>query len=254
MKSIVAVPARLESTRLPRKVLADIGGKAMLQRVLESCASAKLPAEVVLCTDSIELQEISKTWGFRVIMTAPTCTSGTDRIASVADQINADVVVNVQGDQPFIDPNVIDKIISEFETRQPMPQVLTPIFRLTQEQLHSANTVKTLLNSVGDALYFSRSAIPHQRDVAPEQWAEHATYWGHIGLYAYQHGVLQAWQTLAPSELEDLEKLEQLRFIDNGIRISTFEISGASPEVNVPEDLEIARRIAIGGVPPKDLR
>jgi len=254
MRSIVAVPARLESTRLPRKVLADIGGKAMLQRVLESCAMAKLPAEVVLCTDSTELLEISTAWGFRAIMTAPTCTSGTDRIASVAEQIDADIVVNVQGDQPFIDPNVIDEIISEFKIRQPIPQVLTPIFRLTQEQLHNANTVKALLNSAGDALYFSRSAIPHQRDVAPEHWVEHAAYWGHVGLYAYRHEVLTRWPSLALSELEELEKLEQLRFIDNGVSISTFEISGASPEVNVPDDLDIARQIASGGVPPKDLR
>lgn len=254
MRSIVAVPARLESTRLPRKVLADIGGKAMLQRVLESCALAKLPAEVVLCTDSTELLEISTAWGFRTIITASTCTSGTDRIASVADQIDADVVVNVQGDQPFVDPNVIDEIISEFETRQPMPQVLTPIFRLTQGQLHNANMVKTLLNGVGDVLYFSRSAIPHQRDVAPEHWAEHAAYWGHVGLYAYQHEVLRGWPSLALSELEELEKLEQLRFIDNGVRVSTFEISGASPEVNVPDDLDLARQLASGRVPPKDLR
>lgn len=254
MKCVVAVPARLESTRLPRKVLADIGGKAMLQRVLERCAAADKPNEVVLCTDSLELQQISKSWGFRSIMTPPSCTSGTDRIASVIDEIDADIIVNVQGDQPFIDPEVIDLAIHVCVTRKPTPQVLTPIFRLQQDQLHNSNTVKTLLNGAGDALYFSRSTIPHQRDVPPENWASFAPYWGHVGLYAYQWEVLKQWPLLRPSQLEELEKLEQLRFIDNGIRISTVEVAGTNPEVNVPDDLDIARQLVSRDVPPAELR
>ncbi len=254
MRSVVAVPARLESTRLPRKVLADIGGKAMLQRVLERCAEACKPDEVVLCTDSPELQQISKSWGFRSIMTSPSCTSGTDRIASVVNEIDADIIINVQGDQPFIDPKVIDLVIHECVTRNPPPQVMTPIFRLQQNQLHNSNTVKTLLNGVGDALYFSRSAIPYQRDVPPENWVSTAPYWGHVGLYAYQSEVLKQWPLLRLSHLEELEKLEQLRFIDNGIRISTIEISGPSPEVNVPDDLDLVRQLAGRDVPPAKLR
>lgn len=254
MKCIVVVPARLESTRLPRKVLADIGGKAMLQRVLERCAAAGKPDEVILCTDSPELQQFSKSWGFRSIMTSPSCTSGTDRIASAVDEIDADIIVNVQGDQPFIDPEVIDLVIHECVTRQPTPQVLTPIFRLRQDQLHNPNIVKTLLNGAGDALYFSRSAIPHQRDVLPENWASHAPYWGHVGLYAYQREVLKRWPLLRFSQLEELEKLEQLRFIDNGIRFSTIEVAGTSAEVNVPDDLVIARQFVDRDVPPADLR
>ena len=254
MKCIVVVPARLESTRLPRKVLADIGGKAMLQRVLERCAAASKPDEVVLCTDSPELQEISKSWGFRSIMTSSSCTSGTDRIASAVDEIDADIIVNVQGDQPFIDPDVIDLVIHECVTRQPTPQVLTPIFRLQQDQLHNPNTVKALLNGAGDALYFSRSAIPYQCDVLPENWASHEPYWGHVGLYAYQREVLKQWPSMRVSKLEQLEKLEQLRFIDNGIRISTIEIAGSSPEVNAPEDLVIARQFIYRDVPRADLR
>jgi len=253
MRSVVAVPARLESTRLPRKVLADIGGKPMLQRVLERCAEARKPDEVVLCTDSPELQQISKSWGFRSILTSPSCTSGTDRIASVVNDIDADIIVNVQGDQPFIDPEVIDLVIHECVTRNSPPQVMTPIFRLQQNQLHNSNTVKTLLNSLGDALYFSRSAIPYQRDVPPENWASTATYWGHVGLYAYQSEVLRQWPSLRLSQLEELEKLEQLRFIDNGVRISTIEISGPSPEVNVPADLDLVRQLVGRDVPPVKL-
>lgn len=254
MKCVVAVPARLESTRLPRKVLADIGGKAMLQRVLERCAAATKPSEVVLCTDSPELRQISKLWGFRSIMTSSSCTSGTDRIASVVDEIDADIIINVQGDQPFINPEVIDLVIDECGTRNPTPQVLTPIFRLEQDQLHNSNTVKTLLNSAGDALYFSRSAIPYQRDVPLQNWTLFAPYWGHVGLYAYQREVLKRWPLLQPSQLENLEKLEQLRFIDNGIRISTIEIAGTSPEVNDQNDLEIARQLVDRDLPPAELR
>lgn len=254
MKCVVAVPARLESTRLPRKVLADIGGKPMLQRVLERCAAATKPNEVVLCTDSPELQQISKLWGFRSIMTSSSCTSGTDRIASVVDEIDADIIINVQGDQPFIDPEVIDLLIDECMTRKPTPQVLTPIFRLQQDQLHNSNNVKTLLNRSGDALYFSRSAIPYQRDVPPENWTLFAPYWGHVGLYAYQREVLKRWPLLQVSQLENLEKLEQLRFIDNGIRISTIEIADTSPEVNDQNDLEIARQLVDRDLPPAELR
>ncbi len=254
MKCVVVVPARLESTRLPRKVLADIGGKVMLQRVLDQCAEAAKPDDVVLCTDSQELKQLSKLWGFRSLMTSPECTSGTDRIASVVDEIDADIIINVQGDQPFIDPLVIDLVIDEFVTRQPTPEVLTPIFRLRQDQLHNSSTVKALLNGSGDALYFSRSAIPHQRDVPPENWTQSAPYWGHVGLYAYQRTVLQKWPVMRVSQLENLEKLEQLRLIENGIRISTVEISGASPEVNDPDDLKIARQLVNPVLPPTELR
>ena len=167
MKSVIAVPARLESSRLPRKVLADIGGKAMLQRVLEQCALSKQATEVLLCTDSEELRDIAKGWGFNTVMTPASCSSGTDRIAFAAPNIDADVIINVQGDQPFIDPNVIDAVANEFARRTPRPSVLTPIYKLRQEGIHNINTVKTLRRTNGDAVYFSRSAIPAQRDAAP---------------------------------------------------------------------------------------
>ena len=177
MRIVVAVPARLESSRLPRKVLADIGGKAMLQRVLEQCAKAQRPDDVVLCTDSEELRDIATTWGFRTVMTPASCSSGTDRIAHAAKEIEADVIINVQGDQPFIDPLVIDRVASECVTRNPTPSVLTPIYKLKQDGIHNPNTVKALLKLNGDAIYFSRSAIPSQRDAAPQDWAQHADYW-----------------------------------------------------------------------------
>ena len=186
-RSVVAVPARLASSRLPDKVLAEIGGKPMIQRVLERCAKAHGPAAVVLCTDSSELKALAEGWGFPVLMTAESCSSGSERIASVAPSLMAlawgdaepvaeeTAVINVQGDQPFIDPAVIDAMAEEFQSRDPVPAVVTPVYGLKPESVHNPNVVKTLLAHDGRALYFSRSAIPHVRDVAESEWHQHTT-------------------------------------------------------------------------------
>lgn len=249
---VVAVPARLESNRLPGKVLADIGGKPMLQRVLEGCAAAQTPAAVVLCTDSAPVAERARSWGFQALLTSPACESGSERIASVADQLialggggaEATLIINVQGDQPFIDPAVIDAMGVEFNRRTPTPEVLTPVYRMGAEKVHNPNVVKTLLAADGRALYFSRSAVPHVRGVDPEQWPQHASYWGHVGIYGYRADVLQRWDALPYSPLEHTEKLEQLRLIEAGIQIGTFKVEGESLSVDTAEQLEQARAIA----------
>lgn len=252
---VVAVPARLESRRLPGKVLADIGGRPMLQRVLEGCSAATAPAAVVLCTDSQELAERAQQWGFEALLTSPACESGSERIASVAEQLvtragSCDpahtLIINVQGDQPFIDPAVIDAMASEFSRRKPTPEVLTPVYRMGAEKVHNPNVVKTLLAADGRALYFSRSALPHVRGVDPADWPAHSTYWGHVGLYGYRADVLQRWTSLPYSPLEHTEKLEQLRLIEAGIGIGSFPVAGESLSVDTPEQLEQARAIAAG--------
>jgi 3-deoxy-manno-octulosonate cytidylyltransferase (CMP-KDO synthetase) len=146
----------------------------------------------------------------------------------------------VQGDQPFIDPEVIDAMAEEFERRHPTPEVLTPIHRLGAESLHNPNVVKTLVSADGRALYFSRSALPHVRGVDPDQWHAHAPFWGHVGIYAYppQH------QELPPSPLENLEKLEQLRLLEAGIGIGTFVVKGDFLSVDTQAQLEQARSMA----------
>ena len=252
LASVVAVPARLESSRLPNKVLADIGGRPMLQRVLDRCAQAGTPQAVVLCTDSSQLADLARGWGFEALLTSPTCESGSERIASVAAELvargggSADgtLIINVQGDQPFIDPAVIDAMTAEFQRRTPTPEVLTPVYRMGAATVHNPNVVKTLLAADGRALYFSRSAVPHVRGVDPEQWHEHATYWGHVGIYGYRADVLQRWKELPHSPLEQIEKLEQLRLIEAGIGISTFTVEGESLSVDTVEQLEQARAIA----------
>ena len=249
-RSVVAVPARLASSRLPDKVLADIGGQPMIQRVLEQCAKAVGPAAVVLCTDSSRLQQLAEGLGFDVLMTPETCSSGSERIASVADQLVArawneeaaswddstrakrlvsTAVINVQGDQPFLDP-----------------QVVTSMYRLNPDTIHNPAVVKTLLAHDGRALYFSRSAIPHVRDVDPADWHQHTHYWGHVGMYGFRGDVLAAWEQLPGSPLEDLERLEQLRLIEAGYTIATFRVEGTSLSVDTSEQLEQARQMARG--------
>ena len=256
MHCVVAVPARLESSRLPGKVLADIGGKPMLQRVLERCSRAISPAAVVLCTDSPELIDRASSWGCAALLTSPSCESGSERLASVVDQLvaraggsaEATLIINVQGDQPFIDPAVIDAMAAEFARRAPTPQVLTPVYRMSPEKVHNPNVVKTLLASDGRALYFSRSAIPHVRGVDPADWHAHTTYWGHVGIYGYRADVLMRWNQLPHSPLENTEKLEQLRLIEAGIAIGTFPVQDESLSVDTAEQLEQARSIAITDV------
>ena len=251
MHCVVAVPARLESSRLPGKVLADIGGKPMLQRVLEGCARASRPAAVVLCTDSQDLIERAAAWGFDGLLTSPSCESGSERIASVADHLVArtrgsatdSLIINVQGDQPFIEPEVIDAMAAEFHQRCPTPDVLTPVYRMGAENVHNPNVVKTLLAADGRAIYFSRSAIPHVRGVDPAHWPEHTTYWGHVGMYGYRADVLMRWNQLPHSPLEQTEKLEQLRLIEAGIQIGTFPVVGESLSVDTAEQLEEARKL-----------
>ena len=264
-RSVVAVPARLASSLLPDKLLADIGGKPMIQRVLERCAQAQGPAAVVLCTDSERLRDLAENWGVSVLMTAETCSSGSERIASVADQLVAlawgedaeqwdqaarqarlasTAVINVQGDQPFLDPGVVSAMAAEFVRLDPVPAVVTPVYRLKPETIHNPAVVKTLLAHDGRALYFSRSAIPHVRDIDPSEWHQHTSYWGHVGMYGFRGDVLAIWDQLPASPLEDLERLEQLRLIEAGYTIATFAVEGTSLSVDTPEQLAEARLLA----------
>ena len=264
-RSVVAVPARLASSRLPDKVLAEIGGKPMIQRVLEQCAKAQGPVSVVLCTDSPRLQQLAEGWGFPVLMTSEDCSSGSERIASVTDQLVAcawneqaglwdpaqrvqrlasTAVINVQGDQPFLEPDVVTAMVEEFGRRDPVPAVVTPVYRLQPDTIHNPAVVKTLLAHDGRALYFSRSAIPHVRDVEPSQWHQYTDYWGHVGMYGFRGDVLAAWDQLPASPLEELERLEQLRLIEAGYTIATFRVKGTSLSVDTAEQLEQARQLA----------
>ena len=260
-KTIIAVPARVESSRLPKKVLEDINGKPMLIRVLEQCKKVKIPSEIVLCTDSKRLSELAKSVGINSYLTNKNCKSGSERIASVVSKLvknswkdfepnnkigdNAKLkqtlIINVQADQPFLDPNVLKDMYMFFLSQKETPEVVTPIYKLNKEEIHNTSVVKTLLNKDFKAIYFSRSAIPHIRDINKNEWHLHYDYWGHVGIYGYRADILSNWFNYPSSLLEKCEKLEQLKLIDSGVKISTFKVKGNFLSVDTKEDLLLAR-------------
>ena len=258
---LLVVPARLNSSRLPNKVLADIGGKPMLQRVLEQCKKAIDTSKIVLCTDSEKLSSLAKNLSINSILTSESCDSGTDRIASVIDKLidissnsfnnyayeNIDdlkkgtLIINVQGDQPFLDPKVIKEMCSFFYGASELPSVVTPIYKLQKESIHNPSVVKVLVNKNSEAVYFSRSALPHIRDKRRDEWHLYYDYWGHVGIYGFRADILSNWERLQTSKLESSEKLEQLRFIDAGIKIKAFKVKGDFFAVDTKDQLEKAR-------------
>lgn len=249
---VVAVPARLASSRLPGKVMADIAGQPMLRHVLERCRGAEGVAAVLACTDSPEIKAAAQAWGFDALLTPEHCSSGSERLASVVDQLVAaggaaldhTLVINVQGDQPLLDPAIVEAMVATaVDPGGSWLPVITPVYPLLPEKIHDPNVVKVLRAGGGRAITFSRSALPHVRDLPPEQWSSRTTYWGHVGIYGYRADVLAGWSALPASLLEELEKLEQLRLIEAGIPIATFAVEADCFSVDTPEQLEQARAL-----------
>lgn len=241
-KSMVVIPARLESTRLPRKVLADICGWPMVRHVYERCLQASLPSGVLVATDSEEVADNVKSWGGNVIMTSSECTCGTERIASIVEQLDADIVVNVQGDEPVIEPLLVDQLIQA--ARDTTADLVIPVRKITSlETLVSPTVVKAVLNPQGRVMFFSRNAVPFIRDVPQERWLELSDYWVVIGTSSFRSQALLEYRQWPESRLENLEKIEQFRFLEAGKQISTIETDLESIAVDVPEDLEYARRV-----------
>lgn len=240
--SVVVIPARLESTRLPRKVLADICGWPMIRHVYERCKQATLPSRVLVATDSEEVAENVKGWGGNVVMTSSDCICGTERIASIVEQLDADTVVNVQGDEPLIAPGLVDQLIRA--TVETGADMVIPVRKITSlEVLLSPTAVKAVLGRGGDVLYFSRSPVPFIRDVAPKNWLENHDFWVVVGTASFRKQALLEYRTWPEDRLERLEKIEQLRFLAAGKRIATVQTEMDSIAVDVPKDLERARRL-----------
>lgn len=241
LKTIIVIPARLESSRLPQKVLADIAGKPMLWHVYQSCLPVTKASEIHIATDSDLIAQTVKTWGGTVWLTDPHCASGTERIVAILDQLDGDVIVNVQADQPFIPGALIEQLIEIFEQNTSLPDIVTPIYSLNPEKIFDPNLVKVTRRHDDYALYFSRQPIPYVRDIPTEQWATSTVFWGHIGIYGYRRAVLEQYHLLPPSPLEVAEKLEQLRFLQAGKRILTFVTNQIPLSVDTAADLEQAR-------------
>lgn len=241
MKAIIVIPARLASSRLPRKVLADINGHPMLWHVYHRCLKATHIDAVHIATDSDEVAQIARQWGASVWMTDPHCASGTERIVAILDQLAGDLIVNVQGDQPLIEPAVIDQLVTTFAKQDPVPDIITPACPIENNKIFDPNVVKMVLRHDGYALYFSRHPVPYVRDAAENVWSEATPFWGHIGIYGYRRAVLEDYPHLPESPLEQAEKLEQLRFLQAGKTIFTFVTTYPPLSVDTPMDLEQAR-------------
>ena len=235
------IPARYASSRLPGKPLADIAGRPMFWHVWHQAIQCAALQRVILATDDERIASAAKALDVPCCMTSPDHVCGTDRIFEAAERLGlpeTGVIVNIQGDEPLLDPALIDELLAPFE--DPAVLVSTAASPISSERAADPNQVKTVLDIYGNALYFSRALIPHVRE---REDAGHAEFLGHIGLYAYRMEVLRRFVTLPPSRLEQLEKLEQLRLLENGIPIRVVRTGRHRPGVDTPEDLERVRRI-----------
>ena len=236
MNLIGLIPARYASTRFPGKPLYPIAGKALIQHVVERCRLAKSLSEVIVATDDARIREVARKV-CRVEMTSADHPSGTDRIAEVAARCACDAVVNVQGDEPLIDPSVIDAVAAALA----LNEISTAATAITNPaEYDNPNVVKVVVNSAGRALYFSRRTIPYLRDAAGRSPAEQLAvfpFLKHLGLYGYRRETLLRLVQFPVSPLEQAEKLEQLRAVENGIPIAVVRVNYDSVGVDSPEDV-----------------
>jgi 3-deoxy-manno-octulosonate cytidylyltransferase (CMP-KDO synthetase) len=238
MKILGIIPARYASSRFPGKPLVDIAGKSMIQRVYEQAQKCIQLTEVIVATDDIRIYDHVLAFGGAAIMTSAHHQSGTDRCAEVAlEHPQYSVVINIQGDEPYIDPEQIAKLADCFIS--PDVQIATLVKRVkTEQELHNPNSPKVVVNKLDEAVYFSRSALPHIRGQEPQNWLEFYPYFKHIGIYGYRADILQEITKLPISALEKAESLEQLRWIENGYRIKVAETELETYAIDTPEDLE----------------
>ncbi len=242
MNSTIAIPARLASTRLPRKVLLDLGGKPVVQHVWERARRSKLAKAVVILADTEEVASVARGFGAEVVMTDPACPNGTYRLASALDRLPGDFFINVQGDEPFIEPDLIDALAARHAATG--CGLVTAVTRLaSSERLLADSVVKVVRAEDGEAVYFSRSPVPHLRGVPVAEWTSRRPYWGHLGIYGYDRATLARYPTLAATELEACESLEQLRFVAHGFRFQTVETDYHPVAIDTPGDLAHARSL-----------
>jgi len=238
MSSILGIiPSRYSSTRFPGKPLVDIDGKTMVQRVYEQAKAAKLLADVIVATDNEAIYNHIVSFGGKVVMTGVNTASGTDRCAEVIAKIEEkyDFVINIQGDEPFIHPEQIDELASVLK---PGVELATLVMKTNNiEDILNKNIVKVVLNAKSEALYFSRSPIPYLRNYNEADWGQNHDFLRHVGIYAYGVDVLNKYSTLIPSSLEKAESLEQLRWLENGYKMSTKETNYQSYGIDTPQDL-----------------
>lgn len=241
MKVVGIIPARYESSRFPGKPLAIIKNKPMIQHVFEQAKKADQLDEVIVATDDSRIEKVVHNFGGKVLMTKASHTSGTERCAEIHKKLKNkgelfDVIINIQGDEPFIDPNQINLVASCFN--EGTVQIATLSKNINNEkELFNPNVVKIISDVEGNAIYFSRQTIPFIMGQKTEKWIQFSKHYKHIGIYGYLASVLEKIVNLPPSYLEESENLEQLRWIENGYSIKVKETDIESFGVDVPEDL-----------------
>lgn len=238
------IPSRYASVRLPGKPLIDICGKPLIQRVYERAAQARKLERVLVATDDERIKEAVEKCGGEAIMSPPSLPTGTDRVARVMEELSLDhdVIMNLQGDEPLIDPTDLDRIVSAFEEAPgiQMTSLMAPLHE--EEDVLDPNQVKVVVDHEDFALYFSRNPIPFWRRKEDADWTQRpASYWLHLGVYAFSRPTLQRYACWPRSPLERSESLEQLRALEHGVRIKMVTTSHPWPGVNVPEDVERVR-------------
>lgn len=234
------IPARYASTRFPAKALADLDGKPMVQWVYEQALKSKKLSHVVIATDDERIATAVKSFNGNYCMTADTHVSGTDRCFEALKKQSGsfEYVLNIQGDEPFIDPAQIDLLAGMLDGKTELATLCKKIS--DQETLFNPNVVKLVKSATNEALYFSRSTIPHIRGSAESEWLSRHDFFKHIGMYAYRTDVLEKITTLKPSRLEKAESLEQLRWLENGYRIKVAETTIETIGIDTPEDMRRA--------------
>ncbi len=236
MNVLCVIPSRIGSTRIPRKPLLPIQGKPMIQWVYENASRCKPLSKVVVATDSEEIASVIHHIGGDVEMTDPAIQTGSDRAAVVAGRYpDMDIIINLQGDEPFIKPRMLEQLIAPFST-DPSVQMATLAYPLDKMKMSDPGTVKVILDLNGDALYFSRSPIPY-----PRQAVEFVPVYNHMGLYAFRRDFLLHYTTLPQTPLEKTESLEQLRVMEHGYKIRVSLTEEKTLEINTPEEYEMAQ-------------
>ena len=245
------IPARYASTRFPGKPLVEIAGKIMIRRVYER--ASEVLEEVWVATDDGRIEEAVRAFGGRVVMTSEACPSGTDRCREAAEKIEAatersyDVVVNIQGDEPFLHPEMLEKLLSCFEDETAeIATLANPVVH--QEDIFNFGEAKVVFDRNGYALYFSRSPVPYVMEAEEADWLKRHRFYKHVGVYAYRTDVLKKITELPVSSLEAAERLEQNRWLENGYKIRVEITDHESVPVDTPEDLERVQRMIDRGV------
>jgi len=238
MKILGIIPARFESTRFPGKVLVDINGKSMVQRVYEQASKSTFLEKVIIATESTKVKKHIESFGGEAVLTSDNHTSGTDRCfeALTLQKEIYDYVINIQGDEPFISPSQIDELAILLDGEVELATLIKKI--TTSSELFNYGEVKTVFNTAMEALYFSRQPIPYCRNQGEMEWLSHQDYFKHIGIYAYRADMLEKVSKLPVSNLEAAESLEQLRWIENGLKIKLAFTEHESVCIDTKEDLD----------------